>query len=79
MLYVYILQNKQGKIYIGQTKNLEERLLQHNETGEGFTSKYRPWELVYHESYPTRSVAMRREKYLKSGSGREWIKQILER
>ncbi|HET8574917.1 MAG TPA: GIY-YIG nuclease family protein [Candidatus Paceibacterota bacterium] len=71
---VYILRNKIGKIYIGQTKDVNKRVLVHNETGTGYTSKYRPWELVYKEKYSTRSEAMQRKKFLKSGAGRDWIK-----
>lgn len=36
-----------------------------------------PWRLVYQKEYESRSEAMEREKYLKSGQGREWLKNIL--
>jgi putative endonuclease len=78
MFTVYILYSKNfQKTYVGQTKDLANRLLEHNETAvKGFTVSYRPWVLIYHEDYATRSEAMRREKYLKSGMGREFVKTI---
>jgi len=76
--WVYILQSQTtGKLYIGQTSDLEKRLVRHNsdETGSRrFTHRQKgPWCLIYSEEMNTRSETMRREKYLKSGHGREWI------
>ena len=65
MFHVYILQNPDGRFYVGQTQDLTSRLSSHNPAGpcEGkFTRKNGPWSLVYHETYPTRSGAMRRER-----------------
>ncbi|MBK8557732.1 MAG: GIY-YIG nuclease family protein [Lewinellaceae bacterium] len=78
---VYILFSKTySKSYVGFTANLEERLKSHNELGnKGWTIKYRPWVLVHTEEYETKSEAMQREKYLKSGVGREWLKAMLPR
>ena len=78
--YVYALQNKQrGKIYIGQTENLQERLARHNKElpskKSSFTSKMSgSWEIVYSEECVTRKEAMKREKELKSFRGREFVK-----
>ncbi len=74
MYFVYVLENPQGKIYIGQTADLPRRLVEHNETGFGYTSKYRPWVLIHKEAFDNRSQAMKREKYLKTGAGRDWLK-----
>ena len=77
--WVYILQSETtGKLYTGQTANLEARLNRHN-SSEINTTRYTkrqkgPWRLIHNEIYDTRSEAMNREKYLKSGQGREWIK-----
>ena len=84
VFYVYALQNKERrKIYIGQTKNLQERLARHNKklpSKKGsFTSKMSgDWEIVYSEEYATRKEAMRREKELKSFRGREFIKNKIK-
>ena len=77
---VYALYNKHiKKIYIGQTNNIDRRLLEHNEKrGNHFTSKSRgEWVLIYKESVATRSEALKREKQLKSGNGRVFIKQFI--
>jgi len=77
MLYwVYILQSETtGKTYVGQAENLERRLTQHNDPKFRLTLYTKrnpgPWKLIHREEYPTRSDAMRREKWLKSGQGRE--------
>ncbi len=79
MFFVYIIENNDGKLYIGQTYNLEKRILDHNELGIGYTSKFRPWKLIYSESFYSRKDAMKREKYLKTGAGRDWIKNNIRR
>lgn len=77
MYTVYILKNPQGKIYIGQTSDLEKRIREHNISGVGYTSKHRPWILIHTEEFETRSKAMNREKYFKTGKGRLEIKEIM--
>ncbi len=71
MYYVYVLENFKGRLYIGQTADLERRLKQHNSAaGKEHLGKYThrngPWMLVGSETYRTRSEAMLREKQLKS-------------
>ena len=77
--WVYILTNPQGETYVGQTKDLQRRLAQHNEPtfrGTFHTKRHAgPWKLIHSEAFPTRSEAMRRERELKSGKGRQWIRQ----
>ncbi|MDZ7786303.1 MAG: GIY-YIG nuclease family protein [Candidatus Saccharibacteria bacterium] len=80
MFTVYAILNKRAnKIYIGQTENMKRRLTEHNEhTLGGYTSRYPgEWVLIYKESVATRSEALRREKQLKSGDGREFIKTFI--
>ncbi len=79
MFKVYILQSVQfDKIYIGFTSNLDQRLLSHNVLGvKGWTIKFRPWTLIYLEDFDLKEEAMAREKELKSGKGREWIRKVL--
>lgn len=76
MYTVYILRSEKfDKIYVGYTSNLEARILSHNELGKtGWTVKYRPWQLVYTEEYQTKEGAMMRERELKGGQGRAWIR-----
>ena len=75
--HTYVLQNQQNRLYVGSTGNLAERLERHAAGDSRWTSKRGPWRLVYSEEHVSRSEAMRREKYLKSGSGREWLRAKL--
>ena len=83
--WIYIIESETtGKIYIGHTSDLERRLREHNDRRVGkrrYTRKQQgPWRLIHFEEMESRSHAMRREKFLKSGKGREWIyKKIIPR
>jgi putative endonuclease len=63
MYYVYLLRSKSNsrKLYVGYTSNLEQRLQSHNEALVGFTSRFKPWELIYYEAYIIKSQAIERE------------------
>ena len=70
-----------GKIYIGQTQNLEKRLEQHNKP-LSFKKNYTklnkgPWKVFYKEIVPTRKEAILREKQLKSARGRAFLKTLI--
>jgi putative endonuclease len=82
MCYVYVLSSlKHKRLYIGSSAKPDERLSSHNAGRVISTRKYRPWQRILLEEHPDRSVAVRREKYLKSGWGRAWITKtiIMER
>ena len=76
---VYKLLSKDyGKTYVGFTSNLIERFISHNYLSKkGYTIKFRPWQVIYVEFFTTKSEALKREKRLKSGKGREFIKEII--
>jgi len=78
MFCVYVLKNPDGKFYIGQTADLKKRLREHNDPAYIFTrttKRFRgPWKLVYSETLLSRAAALAREKALKSGQGRAWLK-----
>ena len=80
MFVVYVIYNQEvRKTYTGQTVDIEKRLQEHNHhTFRGFTSRFRgEWVLIYRESATTRTEALKREKQLKSGNGREYLKQFI--
>jgi putative endonuclease len=78
MFYVYVIRSKSsGKLYTGQTADLDSRLKAHNLGFSPFTKNKGPWEVIYSEEYLSRSEAMNREKFLKSGKGREFLKSII--
>ena len=78
---VYILFSEDyGKTYVGFTSNLIERFKSHNYLSKkGYTIKFRPWQVIYVEFFTTKSEALKREKLLKSGKGREFIKEIISK
>jgi putative endonuclease len=80
MFTVYVLYSKDfNKIYIGFTSDLEQRLLSHNELGKkGWTIKFRPWQLIYTEEFQLKSYAMKRERELKTATGRNFIWSIIK-
>ena len=76
-MLVYALINKNNRIYVGMTKNLYKRLIDHN-SGRVFSTKgFRPWEILYHEECGDRKNTRAREKYFKSGIGKESLKNKL--
>ncbi|HVM73766.1 MAG TPA: GIY-YIG nuclease family protein [Candidatus Paceibacterota bacterium] len=76
---VYVLENTKDKTwYIGQTDDLKRRLHQHNTKTGGRTTAMREngsWKLIYAEAYIDKRDAVGREKFLKGGSGRAYLKK----
>jgi putative endonuclease len=69
MFWVYILENPEGRFYIGQTHDLTLRMHSHDRTDKllgKLTRKNGPWELVWSEAHPTRSSAVVRERAIKA-------------
>jgi len=78
MFYVYVLFSKNYKRnYTGMSINVEKRLHQHNLKQNIATKAYTPWQIIYTEGFKTRVEARKKEKYLKSGIGGEFIKSLL--
>ena len=76
--FVYVLRSKKdNNLYIGFTDNIEARFKLHNKGRIFATKGRRPFELVYKELCASKEEAVKREKYLKSGCGREFIKEQL--
>jgi putative endonuclease len=75
---VYVLYSeKYSKHYTGFTSDLEKRVLSHNDLGSGWTAKFRPWKLIYTKEFKSKQEAMKYEKWLKTGAGRDFIKTIV--
>lgn len=78
MISVYsIFSVKNNRIYVGLSKDPLQRLREHN-SGQTFSTKaYRPWSLFFIESgFHTLAQARKREKELKSGFGKEYLKTL---
>ncbi|MDD3297017.1 MAG: GIY-YIG nuclease family protein [Candidatus Omnitrophica bacterium] len=63
--------------YIGLTNDITRRLAQHNSGKERTTKPYAPFNLLYAEICAERKQARTREKYLKSGCGKEFLKKLI--
>ena len=78
--FVYVLESEiDGRLYKGQTTDISKRINEHNAGQTKSTKGYRPWKLVYFEKFETIKEAVLREKYLKSGIGREYLKALLKK
>ena len=78
IFYVYVLRSlKDKKRYIGMTKRtIIERIAEHNAGLVKSTKNRRPLEFIYSEEFNTKSEALKREKFFKSGRGREFLNSI---
>ena len=76
--FTYVLKSDlDGRLYKGTSENIERRIKEHNSGKMKSTKGFRPWKLVYFEEFDTFMEARDREKFFKSGSGREFIKTKL--
>ena len=77
--YVYAIECEDGSFYIGQTDNLRKRWEEHrNSRGAEWTAKHSPMRIAHFEEFNTREQAVKREKDLKTGFGRKWLKRQIE-
>jgi putative endonuclease len=76
-MFVYAIRSEvDGRIYVGMCEDVSIRLGQHNSGKTKSTKGYRPWNVVYFEECQNRIDARKREKYLKSGVGKEFLKSV---
>ncbi len=77
MYYVYALKSTvKNYVYIGLTNNLKRRITEHNKGKEKTTRKFAPFVLIYFEVVNNRIEARKREKYMKTTNGREYLKEL---
>ena len=75
---VYILKSKRdNSYYIGNTNNLEKRLIRHNKGYNKSTKRKTPWEIVYIEYYDNRQKAIKRELEIKKIKSRKYIEKLI--
>lgn len=76
--FIYVIKSKEGFNYTGMTEDLELRLKQHNDKSLSFwTKRGTNWKLIYKEEFDNKSDALKRERWLKSGVGREYLNKKL--
>jgi len=79
MFYAYILYSKiHSKLYKGFCKDLKIRLKQHKSGFVKSTKSTKDWQLIYYEAFINKTDALREEKFLKTGKGRERIRHLLK-
>ena len=77
---VYVRRSrKTGQWYTGYTQNLQKRLSEHQTEARGYTRKRGPYEVMYYEACISEDDARAREKYLKSGMGKRYVRNRLKR
>lgn len=80
MYYVYVIQsNKDKQFYTGFTEDLQNRIREHNAGRVPSTKERGPFELIYYEACLNEQDVLAREKYLKSGMGKRYLKNRLKR
>ena len=78
MYTVYILRSlRNNRLYTGSTNNIKRRLHENNTGKSKYTKLTKPFRLVYKEIFKTRSEAVQRGMFLKTGKGREFLKKKL--
>ena len=78
MATVYVLRSAEGLRYVGYTNDLERRVAEHNgPENTGWTRRGTEWRVVYTEEWSTVGEARHREKWLKTGVGREYLDSVL--
>ena len=77
MYFTYVLSSiNRDYIYVGISDNPERRIKQHNLGYNKTTKPYKPFKVLLVEEYENRQQARKREKYLKSGCGKEYLRKI---
>jgi len=79
MFYTYVIESqKRSYWYTGSTNNLRKRFSQHIKGQSTWTKSRGPWKLIYYEACLDEEDAKAREKYLKSGMGKRYLKNRLK-
>jgi len=66
-----------SSFYVGCTQDLEDRVQRHNQGRSKYTKSKRPWKLIYHEEYPSRSEAMKREYAIKRRKNKDYMEKLI--
>ena len=76
MFYTYVLKSKKdGKLYVGFCEDLRRRVAEHQKGFVKATESRRPLELIYYEACRNKMDAITRERQLKTGFGRAYLKR----
>lgn len=77
MWHIYVLKSlRNGKIYIGCTDNIKQRYKEHNSGKVKSTKAYVPYKLIFSREFSNKTLALKREHFLKTGKGRFFINTL---
>ena len=81
MFILYVLRSlKNKKRYVGYTsKDALERLHEHNMGSNKWTRTNKPFIIIHTEEYADKTLAIQRENFLKSGQGRKWLDENIDK
>lgn len=77
-MFMFFKVKKDGNWYTGSTSDLKKRLQEHNKGYNFSTKNRRPWKLIYYEASLNENDAKARERYLKSGMGKRYLRNRLQ-
>jgi len=77
-MFIFYKAKKITYLYVGLTNDLRNRFKLHNGGKVNSTKNRRPFMLIYYEAHLNRKDAAKREKFLKTGWGKNWIKRTLQ-
>lgn len=78
MWYVYAIKStKRNYIYVGLSNDVDRRLSEHNKGYNKTTKPYSPFVLIYKQAFSSRMEARSKEKFLKGGSGKKFLKSLI--
>ena len=78
MIAVYVIESLMDLTwYTGMAKDVTNRLHEHNTGKNRFTKGHRPWKIIFTETHIDWEAGRKREKYLKSAAGKNWLKKYL--
>jgi putative endonuclease len=76
--FVYILQSEiDQSYYIGYSQDVNKRLVEHNLGTSTYTSRKKPWKIVYTESVQTKTEALKRERFLKKQRNKSFYEKLI--
>ncbi len=79
MFCVYVLYSERlDRYYVGRTKNIERRLIDHNAGRSTYTRRGRPWKIVYKEEFEAKTEAIDRELEIKGKKSRRYIEKLVQ-
>ena len=77
MQYVYVIKSESGKMYTGRTSDLKRRLGEHQSGKNHTTKRMGKIKLIFYEAFLSKEDSIRRERYLKTSSGKKSLKLII--